>query len=87
MFHVKHRKETVDKLIIDLSTILIMSEQEYMVFIGKACRRYRVEVMKISQAVVALETGYTVQHISKFERGQTNNMMIFVWYLKQGFRL
>lgn len=57
----------------------MISVDEYKVMF-QCCRSYR-EKAKISRADVAQETGYTVSNIAMFERGYTNNMLIFMWYL------
>lgn len=53
------------------------------IIIGRICQKYRQE-KGYRQKDVAADTGYTVENISAFERGITNNMKIFIWYLSIG---
>ena len=55
--------------------------------IGRMCKKYRTEVLKVPQSIVANETGYSVENVSKFECGKTNNLKIYLWYEKRGFKL
>ena len=51
--------------------------------LGATCRRFRKSIgMNLSD--VARDTGYTIQNISTFERGQNNNMKIYLWYVNHG---
>lgn len=59
----------------------------FLIEIGKKCKDYRVNVLHMTQKQVAKETGYSIDNISKFELGKTNNLMIFRWYYKRGLRL
>lgn len=56
-----------------------------LVDLGNLCRKYRND-LKLTQSDVARDTGYSVDNISKFENGKTNNLKIFMWYLRKGFR-
>lgn len=56
-----------------------------LVDLGNQCRKYRND-LKLTQSDVAKDTGYSVDNISKFENGKTNNLKIFMWYLRRGFR-
>ena len=56
-----------------------------LVDLGNQCRKYRND-LKCTQSDVARDTGYSVDNISKFENGKTNNLKIFMWYLRKGFR-
>lgn len=49
------------------------------------CRKWRVE-HGYRQKDVAVDTGYTHQYISRFERGLANNMLIYQWYIERGYR-
>ncbi len=51
--------------------------------IGEFCAAIRGEI-GATQKDVAEDTGYTIQSISAFENGRTNNAEIFSWYLEQG---
>lgn len=59
----------------------------FLVNIGKACKDYRINVLHVTQTQVAKETGYSIDNISKFELGKTNNLKIFWWYYIKGLRL
>lgn len=54
--------------------------------IGYACKIFR-QSLGISQAEVAEQTGYSESNISSFETGRTNNMMILLYYLRQGMEV
>lgn len=56
-----------------------------LVDLGNQCRKFRYE-SGFTQSDVAKETGYSVDNISKFENGKTNNLKIFMWYLRKGFK-
>lgn len=51
--------------------------------LGKVCKEHR-KVLGVSQDVVAKETGYTRQNISKFENGNNINVIILAWYFING---
>ena len=51
--------------------------------LGATCRRFRKSIDK-KLSDVARDTGYTLQNISAFERGQNNNMKIDLWYVERG---
>ncbi len=51
--------------------------------IGLRCRNFRI-AMGIKQARVAVDTGYSVENISSFERGHNDNARILLWYLVNG---
>lgn len=51
--------------------------------LGATCRRFRKSIDK-KLSDVARDTGYTLQNISAFERGQNNNMKIYLWYVERG---
>lgn len=55
--------------------------------VGKLCKNYRINTLKLNQSDVAKETGYSIENISKFECGNNNNLKIFLWYLNRGFKL
>lgn len=56
-----------------------------LVKIGEACRHYRKFNLKIPQKEAADIMGYSATHISNFERGKVNNILILLWYISQGF--
>lgn len=51
--------------------------------IALMCSLFRLKI-GATQKDVAKETGYTVQSISAFENGRTNNAEIFSWYIEKG---
>ena len=54
------------------------------VIIGRSCRRWRLS-MDYKSSQIAQETGYSPSLIRYFERGVTNNAVIFLWYQSHGF--
>ena len=54
--------------------------------IGKACQRYRKNIGK-TQREVAEATHYSVENISAFENGRTNNFRILLWYVANGLNV
>lgn len=52
--------------------------------IGKCCKEYRMHVLNVSQKVVADETQYARENVSKFESGKNDNVRIFLWYVSKG---
>ena len=53
-------------------------------YIGKYCKNYRQKNTGALQTNVAIDTGYSLENISAFERGLNDNMRIFLWYLTNG---
>ena len=51
--------------------------------VGAMCKQYR-ESQGVTQADVAVATGYSEQNISSFETGRTNNMILLLWYIDDG---
>lgn len=47
------------------------------------CKAHRRR-LKVKQATVALETGYSPKTISAFECGKLNNAKILMWYINSG---
>lgn len=54
--------------------------------IGKECRKVRVD-LGLSQADVAIETGFTPQHICGFEHGRSASAELLAWYVANGYDL
>lgn len=54
--------------------------------IGKACQCYRKYIGK-TQKEVAIDTNYSVENVSAFENGRTNNFRILLWYVAQGLNV
>lgn len=54
--------------------------------VSRRCREYRESINR-TQADVAEDTGYSVENVSKFERGFNNNLKIYLWYAERGFSL
>lgn len=52
--------------------------------IGKACARFRVEVLRMSRKSVARQIGYSPSTIADFESGRNDNYNILIWYLING---
>lgn len=54
-------------------------------YIGAMCHEYRRLYLKgTTQKDVAMATGVSRESVSKFERGQSGNAALFLWYIKQG---
>ena len=60
-----------------------MANNDYRVC-GDLCRRYRQEVLKVTQKEAAEELEYTQENISAFENGRNSNNIIFMWYVRKG---
>lgn len=58
--------------------------KELLIKLGSECKCFRMFLHK-GQIDVALDTGYSVESISSFERGRTNNLRILLWYLDNGY--
>lgn len=54
--------------------------------VGADCRKLRHE-KGLRLKDVAQETGYAVETIQSFERGRNRNVLILLWYLKNGLQL
>ena len=52
--------------------------------IGNICKEFRKKKLGITQKAVAEENGYSVENVSSFENGRTNNALLFVWYFLNG---
>ena len=52
--------------------------------IGSICKEFRRKKLGITQKEVAKENGYSVENVSSFENGRTNNALLFVWYFLNG---
>lgn len=51
--------------------------------LGEYCRMARRN-KGLNQYDVAQDTGFTQQNISAFERGENNNALLLLWYIKHG---
>lgn len=54
--------------------------------IGKKCKDFRIS-LGLLQSDVAVDTGYSIENVSKFENGNNNNMRILLWYINRGLKL
>ena len=61
-----------------------MRNDELLKKLGMECRCFRMFIHKV-QIDVAVDTGYSVESISSFERGRTNNLRILLWYVNEGY--
>lgn len=59
-------------------------EMEVLKAIGKACRKYRREVLKLTQFDVAEELFYSDCNIRAFENGRNDNATILAWFMSEG---
>ena len=48
--------------------------------VGKLCQIRRMQTL-VTQKDVAVETGYTYQTVSAFERGKLRSMDLLIWYM------
>ena len=53
---------------------------------GKKCADWRKE-NTIPQSIIASDLNVSVETISAFEHGRTNNARVLSWYIEHGFRL
>lgn len=51
---------------------------------NELCKKFRQEQLKVTQEDVAKELGYSQENISAFENGRNGNVIIFMWYVKEG---
>lgn len=52
--------------------------------IGKVCHDFRQRELKVTVKEVANVIGYSKAHITNFEHGRVNNLIIFLWYVSKG---
>lgn len=52
-------------------------------YVAKRCKLYR-EMIGKTQRDVAGDLSYSPENVSSFETGRNNNMMILLWYFRQG---
>lgn len=55
--------------------------------VPKLCKKYRKQVLKVTQNRVAIETGYSPETVSAFECGRVNNAKLLYWYISHGLQL
>jgi len=61
-----------------------MKHEELLKKLGEECKYFRMFNHKV-QLDVAVETDYSIESISAFERGRTNNLRILLWYISNGY--
>ena len=61
-----------------------MERKELLKYIGTSCKRWR-QSMGLSVTQICAETCYTASSVSYFENGNSNNAVLFFWYLARGF--
>jgi predicted transcriptional regulator len=66
-----------------LGKVFKMANDAYKVC-GGLCRKYRQEILNITQEQVAKELDYSQENISAFENGRNSNNIIFMWYVRNG---
>lgn len=54
------------------------------ILVGKRCKEHRKNYLKLNQKQVAEKVGYSQETVSCFERGKTDNMEIFAFYIVNG---
>lgn len=54
--------------------------------LGLACQNFR-RLKRIEQKQVAEETGYSLESVSAFECGRSNNAAILLWYFYNGLSI
>ena len=60
-----------------------MANSEYKIC-AELCKKYRQEILKMTQEEVAKELEYSQENISAFENGRNSNNIIFMWYVSKG---
>lgn len=66
-----------------ITNITVEHTPHILATIGEYCAMTRLK-KGISQREVARELGCTSQNVSSFERGNNNNALILIWYIKHG---
>ena len=61
-----------------------MENANTLKIVGNICKEFRRKRLGITQKEVARENGYSVENVSSFENGRTNNALLFVWYFLNG---
>lgn len=61
-----------------------MKNDELLKKLGEECKYFRMFIRKI-QSDAAIDTDYSIESISAFERGRTNNLKILLWYIENGY--
>lgn len=51
---------------------------------NELCKKFRQEQLKVTQKDVAEELNFSQENISAFENGRNGNVVIFMWYVKNG---
>lgn len=57
-----------------------------IIAIGNLCQMWRKE-NNIKQSDIASDLDVSVETISAFEHGRTNNARVLIWYIEHGFSL
>lgn len=65
------------------TNICVENQPFILATLGEYCAMTRIK-RGISQLAVANEIGCSSQNISSFERGNNNNALILLWYIKHG---
>lgn len=63
-----------------------MTNSEILREIGAKCADYRKSHL-ILQSVIADELNVSIETISAFEHGRTNNAVVLSWYIRHGLKL
>lgn len=61
-----------------------MFENNINTLIGDKCREHRKNYLKMNQREIADIVGYSQETVSCFERGKTDNIEIFAYYIANG---
>ena len=52
--------------------------------VGAKCREHRENYLHLRQKDIAEKVGYSQETVSGFERGKTDNMELFAYYIANG---
>lgn len=55
-----------------------------LIEIGRACAKYRREVLDVPQRFVAVDVGCSIPNVSQFEHGTNDSAKLLLWYITQG---
>lgn len=55
-------------------------------YLGKRCQKYRKKI-GYYQRQIASDTGYSIESISAFENGRSDNARILLWYFQHGLTI
>lgn len=57
-----------------------MTDKEISKTVGKFCKKFRTDYLRISMTDFAKETGLKIQNVNAFEGGRANNIKYLYYY-------